>query len=218
MKLELKHGADENGPYIELTEIYTGIAIKTDAGIFGICQRDQGLELHLDDGPWHSWQDKAGPVKLGPQSHVKLGIADLVVMASMACQHGVAESCDQTPARPCCNSCWSRRLAERLRGAAGELLYRDPVVKSHKEGYETGICAEKEEREQTFRSFQKAYQEAEEAGAHGRRLELCEKAGLNGPIYDGEGEDITSEVLRWVEPLVLATEKAVHVAHAPTDG
>ena len=47
-----------------LSEVYLGVGIKTDAGLFAICQRDNGIEIRLGDGPWFSWQEESGPVKL----------------------------------------------------------------------------------------------------------------------------------------------------------
>jgi hypothetical protein len=46
---------------ILLSEVYSGVGIKTDAGTFYLCQRDQGIEIHLNDGPWYSWQGPEGP-------------------------------------------------------------------------------------------------------------------------------------------------------------
>ena len=50
---------------IELSEVYQSISIKTDAGIFMLCQRDNGIEIRLNGGRWYSWQDSKGPVPLG---------------------------------------------------------------------------------------------------------------------------------------------------------
>jgi hypothetical protein len=61
---------DENGEIV-LSQLYLGVGIKTDAGMFAICQRDSGIEIRLGDGPWFSWQDPSGPVKLpGPASQI----------------------------------------------------------------------------------------------------------------------------------------------------
>ena len=38
---------DENLQLV-LSEVYNGIGIKTDAGVYGICQRDGGIEVMLD--------------------------------------------------------------------------------------------------------------------------------------------------------------------------
>lgn len=65
MKMELKY--DEEGAHIEVSEAFNGFAIKSDAGTFAVCHRDQGIEIRLDDGPWFSWQEKKGPVRLGPR-------------------------------------------------------------------------------------------------------------------------------------------------------
>lgn len=67
----------------------------------------------------------------------------------------------------------------------------------------------------TYHRFRRAYAETP---YHPRRVALCQEAGLSGPFYDRDGNDRTLEVLGWVEPLVLATEKAVHLAHAPDTG
>ena len=50
---------------IELSEVNNSICIKTDAGKFCICQRDAGIEIKLDPGPWHSWCKPEGPDLLG---------------------------------------------------------------------------------------------------------------------------------------------------------
>ncbi len=47
-----------------LSEVYNGIGIKTDAGVFAICQRDGGIEIRLGDGPWYAWYDDEGPKSL----------------------------------------------------------------------------------------------------------------------------------------------------------
>jgi hypothetical protein len=48
-----------------LSDVFSGIGIKTDVGVFYFCQRDGGIEMRLNDGPWYSWQDPRGPWKVG---------------------------------------------------------------------------------------------------------------------------------------------------------
>jgi len=121
MKMELK--TDIAGqPYVEVSEAYSGISIKTDAGSFAICQRDQGIEIRLGDGPWFGWQEKKGPVRLGPPKELPVSIGDLKHMASMCCENGETDSCENNDyggKRKICNGCWTRRLAERLLRGAG---------------------------------------------------------------------------------------------------
>ncbi len=59
----MKIDTGEHGELI-LSEVYLGIGIKTDAGIFRICQRDGGLEMRLDYGKWFAWKTDAGPAPL----------------------------------------------------------------------------------------------------------------------------------------------------------
>jgi len=59
----MKIDVNEDHEFI-LSEVYLGIGIKTDAGVFAICQRDNGIEIRLGDGPWFSWQKTAGPTQL----------------------------------------------------------------------------------------------------------------------------------------------------------
>ncbi len=47
-----------------LSDVFLSVGIKTDAGTFAICQRDDGIEIRLGDGSWYSWNDQGGPVKL----------------------------------------------------------------------------------------------------------------------------------------------------------
>lgn len=47
MKIEVKSG-DDGGAEVTLTEVYSGVGIKTDAGLFGIAERDGGIEIMLD--------------------------------------------------------------------------------------------------------------------------------------------------------------------------
>jgi hypothetical protein len=47
MKIELKLGADGT-PEVYLSEVYSGVGIQTDAGLFGIAQRDGGIEVMLN--------------------------------------------------------------------------------------------------------------------------------------------------------------------------
>jgi len=54
-----------------LSEVYTGVGIKTDAGVFAICQRDGGIEVRLGGGPCFSWQEESGPVKLATENTEK---------------------------------------------------------------------------------------------------------------------------------------------------
>lgn len=68
----------------------------------------------------------------------------------------------------------------------------------------------------TFHEFKRAYERV--AADTEKAFDLCESAGLRGPFNDdGDGRDMTLEVLDWIEPLVIATEKAVHIAHAPRE-
>lgn len=130
MKLTIEHDPVENEPYVQVTEIYSNFVIKTDAGQFAICQRDSGIELHLDDGPWYTWQDKNGPVKLGPPDHAKVPIENLQYMATMRCQHGEHDSC--APLGALCNSCWARSFAEDMLRLAGVPLESAPPSKQPK--------------------------------------------------------------------------------------
>lgn len=47
MKIEVKTG-DDGGTEITLCEVYSGVGIQTDAGLFGIAQRDGGIEVMLN--------------------------------------------------------------------------------------------------------------------------------------------------------------------------
>jgi hypothetical protein len=47
MKIELKTGAD-GGAEVYLSEVYSGVGIRTEAGLFGIAQRDGGIEVMLN--------------------------------------------------------------------------------------------------------------------------------------------------------------------------
>lgn len=47
MKIEVKTG-DDGGAEVTLTEVYSGVGIRTDAGLFGIAQRDGGIEVMLN--------------------------------------------------------------------------------------------------------------------------------------------------------------------------
>jgi len=55
---------NENGD-IELSEVYTGVSLRTDAGAFAICERDGGIEIRLGSGPWFKWTSEDGPELLG---------------------------------------------------------------------------------------------------------------------------------------------------------
>jgi len=60
----MKIYADEEGALM-LEEVYNGIGLKTDAGVFAVCMRDNGIEIKLGDGPWYTWQDATGPQLMG---------------------------------------------------------------------------------------------------------------------------------------------------------
>lgn len=47
MKIEVKAG-DDGGAEVTLTEVYSGVGIRTDAGLFGIAERDGGIEVMLN--------------------------------------------------------------------------------------------------------------------------------------------------------------------------
>jgi hypothetical protein len=47
MKIELKTGAD-SGTEVYLSEVYSGVGIRTEAGLFGIAERDGGIEVMLN--------------------------------------------------------------------------------------------------------------------------------------------------------------------------
>ncbi len=47
-----------------LSEVYLGVGLETDAGVFAVCMRDAGIEIRLGDGPWYRWVDGDGPVML----------------------------------------------------------------------------------------------------------------------------------------------------------
>lgn len=61
----MKVGIAEGRENIELSEVYNGVVIKTDAGDFAFCMRDAGIEIRLGDGPWYSWHGPKGPRALG---------------------------------------------------------------------------------------------------------------------------------------------------------
>lgn len=47
--MKIKSERDSNGePCIVLSEVYSGVGISTDMGLFGIAQRDDGIEVALD--------------------------------------------------------------------------------------------------------------------------------------------------------------------------
>ena len=50
MKIEL----DKNSEF-EISELYCGVSIKTDDGVFHVCERDGGLEIRFNNGAWYSW-------------------------------------------------------------------------------------------------------------------------------------------------------------------
>lgn len=47
MKIEATRGSDGE-PCIVLSDVFSGVGIKTDMGLFGIAQRDDGIEVMLD--------------------------------------------------------------------------------------------------------------------------------------------------------------------------
>ena len=47
MKIEIKSGADGSAE-VMLAEVYSGVGIRTEAGLFGIAQRDGGIEVMLN--------------------------------------------------------------------------------------------------------------------------------------------------------------------------
>lgn len=49
-----------------LSEVFNGVEIETDAGLFGICQRDGGIEIRLGDGHWYRWVGDSGPEVMDP--------------------------------------------------------------------------------------------------------------------------------------------------------
>ena len=59
----MKISIDEDREFV-LSEVYAGVKINTDAGIFTLCQRDNGIEIRLGNGPWFTWQNNDGPIKL----------------------------------------------------------------------------------------------------------------------------------------------------------
>lgn len=54
----MKISIDQNGEFL-LEDLFIGIGIKTDAGIFAICQRDGGISIKLGKGSWYDWRDLA---------------------------------------------------------------------------------------------------------------------------------------------------------------
>jgi hypothetical protein len=122
MKMELKTDI-EGQPYVEVSEAYNGFTIKTDAGDFAVCHRDAGIEIRLGDGPWYSWQGKAGPLCLSDLGLVPVSKDELWMITTFECEHGQHDSCDDhspltgPPERGgCCNSCWARRFAKNYLG------------------------------------------------------------------------------------------------------
>ena len=53
-------------PYgdVDLEEVYNGVGIKTDQGLFGICMRDNGIEIMLDgEAVWDSHRLRGGSME-----------------------------------------------------------------------------------------------------------------------------------------------------------
>jgi len=54
-------------PEITLSEVYSGVGIATDMGLFGIAQRDGGIEVLFNGKTvWTSHEIDPGPVAMGP--------------------------------------------------------------------------------------------------------------------------------------------------------
>jgi len=46
---------------VELSELYSGMSIKTENGVFHVCERDGGLEICFNGGRWYRWVSASGP-------------------------------------------------------------------------------------------------------------------------------------------------------------
>lgn len=59
MKINARRVNDET--ILVLSEVYSGVGIETDAGLFGIAQRDGGIEVMLDGKLiWARYPDGSG--------------------------------------------------------------------------------------------------------------------------------------------------------------
>jgi hypothetical protein len=73
MKIEVNYETHE----LLLSEVYNGVGLNTDAGIFVICQRDAGIEIRLGDGLWYAWNDNHGPKLLPGQGWQRSILRDI---------------------------------------------------------------------------------------------------------------------------------------------
>ena len=76
----MKIRADKDG--IILSEVYSGVGIETDQGVFGICERDGGIEVLLDSKL--IWSSRNG-------SQNPLAVLDSAARIAMA--HGCSDLC-----------------------------------------------------------------------------------------------------------------------------
>ena len=83
MKIELKTGAD-GASEITLSEVYSGVGIQTDAGLFGIAERDGGIEVMLNGKTvWALGADTEDlPVTLPPPAPEKMSETDMTRTAA----------------------------------------------------------------------------------------------------------------------------------------